>query len=165
LTCLIVVEGVTDKSVIQEIARMIGIKVKVLVARGNRPRKIAQLINAEPRERYSKAIILKDQHRLSESKENELLSRAIREVKHPKKYPVMVKKAIESWILAGMGIHNAEDIDDPVTYLDNIMVSQGKRYIKSEGLVKDILRKNFKLEQTIRNSQTPKRFIDVLRDP
>jgi len=151
--------------VVQEIAGMIGVKVKVLIARGNRPRKMAQLINAEPSEKYSKAIILKDQHRLSENKVNELLSRAIKEVKHPRKYSVMVKKSIESWILAGMGIRNAENIDDPETYLDNVMASQGRRYIKSAGFVKNIMKRNFNLEQAIRNSQTLKYFINVLRDP
>jgi len=39
-------------------------------------------------------------------------------MRHEKKYVVIVKKSIESWMLAGMDVGGAEEIDEPDEHLD-----------------------------------------------
>ena len=39
-------------------------------------------------------------------------------MRHEKKYVVIVKKSIESWMLASMDVGGAEEIDEPDEHLD-----------------------------------------------
>jgi len=162
---LIIVEGSVDKAIVQKIARKLGVKVKTLLMRGNDPDKAIRLINAKlSTEDYSKVIVLKDQHQDPEDKVRECLNNIVSSVQYPRTYPIIVKKAIEAWILASMGITNSENIDDPATYLDQIMKRKGKRYIKSPENVGELV-ENMNLQQAMKYSHTLRQFIEVLKDP
>jgi len=165
MTHLIIVEGITDKGVIQKIAEKLGIKTKILLMRGNRPNKAIRLANAELNTRkYTKVIILKDQHQQPENEIHKKLNTIAKNIQHPKTYTILVKKAIEAWILAGLGINNPENINDPTTQLDHILRQKGKRYIKSLKTAKT-LTENLDLQQASQHSQTLKQFIQTLKDP
>lgn len=75
---IIVVEGITDKGIIQGIAEKLRVrpKPKILLMSGNRPEKVVRCINSELTSgKYSKVIILKDQHRYPESSVTRYLMR------------------------------------------------------------------------------------------
>jgi len=160
---LIVVEGFTDKPVIEEIARKVGVEVEILVMRGNNPDKAVRLVNSKLGiEEYSKVIILKDEHRLPRKIINDFINKIKTRIQHERKYPMIVRKSIESWILACMGITNPENIDDPEEYLDHILRRQGKRYIKSPGIVRRLV-KHINPQEAAQHSNTLKQFIETLK--
>jgi len=162
---LIIVEGVTDKGIVQKIAEKLGIHAKILLMRGNRQDKAVRLANsALAGEEYSKIIVLKDQHQHSENKILQTLDKIVGSIEHSKTYPIMVRKAIEAWILAGMGISNAESLDKPDEYLDRILRKRDREYIKSLSTAKKLI-ENIDLQQACRNSSTLKQFIEILKDP
>lgn len=86
------------------------------------------------------------------------------DTRHPNTYTIVVRKAIEAWILAGMGIPNAEDIDDPDKYLDNILRREGKIYVKSFSAARKLV-DEMNLQQATQNSRSLSQFIKALRDP
>ena len=161
---LILVEGTTDKAVVKGIAEKLGINVKIRIMRGDRPEKAIRLANAElTTEKYSKVIILKDQHEHPQNIIKQKLNKVTANIKHVKTYPFIVKKSIEAWILAGMGIANPENIDDPETYLDHILMKRGKRYIKIPKMVNELV-KNIDLQKAQHQSHTLKQFTKVLKE-
>jgi len=133
--------------------------------RGNRPRKASRMVNAALRTVvYDKVIMLKDTHKLPEGKVRELSEKAIKGMKHEKKYVVIVKKSIESWILAGMGVGGAEKIDEPDEHLDTLLSREGRRYVKSEELARKLI-SEVDLDKAQKNSETLREFMELLKDP
>ena len=162
---LIVVEGISDKGVVQEIAHRLGIRIEVLVMRGNNPNKASRIVKAKlVVKSYDKIIVLKDLHRYSEHTLQNLLNEILSKIDHPHKYAIIVRKAIEAWILAGMGVINAETIDDPAMYLDQIMKRRAKNYVKSLTLAK-ILAESIDLNKAMSNASSLRQFIEALQDP
>jgi len=162
---LILVEGPSDKGAIQKITEKLNAKAKILLMEGNRPKKAIRLIRAElARKAYSKIIILKDLHKSTEKTIKEKISKIIKNINHKNIHGVIVKRSIESWLLAGMGIKNPENILDPEEHLDNILRRKGKIYIKSPITTKK-LANNINLQQAIQNSKTLKQFTEIIKDP
>ena len=166
MTYLVVVEGVSDKGVVEAIAKKLGVNIEVHLMRGNNPDKAARIINSTLEvNQYSKVVILKDQHRYPEDKIKELLNKALSKVNHPRKYGVIVKKAIEAWILAGLGVNSPEDINEPDNYLNEILKREGRGYyVKSLRRAKELMM-NADLSQATSRSPSLRKFINVLRDP
>ncbi len=164
--CLVLVEGVTDKAVVECVARELGVEVDVKILRGNRPVKAWRLANALTRVRkYGKVVVLKDTHRLGEERATELLTKALNGVRHERKYAVLVKESIESWLLAALGVRNPENLSDPVGKLSDLLLrARGVRYVKSPSIVKSVMTRA-DLRKAVENSETLKRFTNVLRDP
>ena len=136
-----------------------------MLMRGNRPRKASRMVNAALRTVvYDKVIMLKDTHKLPEGKVRELSEKAIKGMKHEKKYVVIVKKSIESWILAGMGVGGAEKIDEPDEHLDTLLSREGRRYVKSEELARKLI-SEVDLDKAQKNSETLREFMELLKDP
>lgn len=165
MTCLIIVEGQSDEGFIKGIADRVGTQVHVRLMRGNKPDKAARLIRAALRQRsYGKVILLKDTHALSEDKVRKLGKEALKQVPHPNKHLIIVKEAIESWVLAGMGERGAESLSDPHHRLAELLAREGKALVKSEGLYRELV-KEMDLRAACRNSATLREFLNVLRDP
>ena len=165
MTHLVIVEGISDRGVVEGLAERLGVKVKVLLMRGNRPRKVSRMVNAAlSTDAYDKVIILKDTHKLPEGKVRELSDRAVKEVDHERKYVVIVKKSIESWILAGIGVSKAEEVDEPDKYLNTLLSRAGRRYIKSEELARKLI-SEVDLSRAQRNSESLREFMELLKDP
>ena len=132
---------------------------------GNKPDKAIRLANAAlAGEEYSKIIVLKDQHQHSEDKILQTLDKIVGGIQYSKTYPIMIRKAIEAWILAGMGISNAENLDKPDEYLDRVLRRRDGEYIKSLSMAKKLI-ENIDLQQACQNSSTLKQFIEILKDP
>ena len=113
MVCLVLVEGVSDEGVVQGLAERLGVRARTLRMRGNRPKKAIRIVNAElTSQNYSKVIVIKDQHSNSEDMVREKLRKIAAGIQHCRTYTVMVSKAVEAWILAGIGINNAESIEN-----------------------------------------------------
>ena len=165
MTHLVIVEGITDKGVVQEIAKKIKTPVEILIMRGNNPNKAIRLIKAKLTvEKYNKVIVLKDLHQQPEDKIREKLNKIANSIDNTKVHGIIVRKAIEAWILAGIGETNPENIDKPEELLDHIMRLKGRRYIKSLRTAKELTR-NIDLQKAIKNSQTLRQLIEILKDP
>ncbi len=81
MTYLIVVEGITDKGVVQKITEKLNVKAEILLMRGNRPSKASRLVNAKlVVKNYSKVMVLKDQHEHPEDKVLEKLTEITRNI-------------------------------------------------------------------------------------
>ncbi len=162
---LVLVEGITDKGVIDAIGEKLGIQVKTLLMRGNNPSKAIRIIKARLVEKeYDKVIILKDLHKLPENKVMEHLNKIAKNVQELKVQGIIVRKAIESWILAGMGVNNPEEIDDPAETLNTYMMRRGKRYIKSYKAAKELVME-INLEKAAKTAKSLNSFIETLKDP
>ena len=173
MSSLVLVEGESDEGFVQGLAKRLGLEIKILKMRGNRPDKAVRLIKAVlESQSFSKAIILKDQHSYPEELIQEKLLQIREEIsktiKTDKKcciHGIIVKKAIEAWILAGLGVNNPENIDDPDEYLNEILRRRGRGvYIKNREKAKR-LAMEIDLNQAIKHSNQLREFIDFLRDP
>jgi len=167
---LVVVEGPIDRATVEAIAERENLRVKTLLMRGNNPGKAVRLVKAvSGTEKPSKVVVLKDQHRYPKSIVNRLLKR-ISSSLHDlgvKVYTIKVRKAIETWLLAGLVEReiNAEEIDDPVESLNHILIQRfGKRYVKSPDLARS-LAKSMDLNKALQRSQTLKTFLEAVKDP
>ena len=163
-TRLIIVEGPSDKGFIEGITEKVGIKCKVKLMRGNRPEKAARIAKSYFRD-TGKAIILKDLHRASRDVTS-LINRfknIIIQLKNEgiESQLIIVKRSIESWILAGLCVRNAEEIPDPEEKLKELMQRKGKRYIKSVETLRK-LAKETDVEKAIEKSESFKKFIEAL---
>jgi hypothetical protein len=49
---------------------------------------------------------------------------------------IVVKRSIESWILAGLCVNNPENIEDPEEELKKLMQKMGRYFIKSPEVYK-----------------------------
>ena len=138
---LVVVEGPTDKAVVEEIARKLGVKVRVLLMRGNNPSKAARIVNSKLTDKkYCKVVILKDEHKYPRETINKLISRMLEEIQHEKTHPIIVRKSVEAWILAGVGVANPENIDGAGEHLGQVLLRRyGRRYIKLLGTAKRLM--------------------------
>jgi len=63
-----------------------------------------------------------------------------------------------------MGIPNPENIENPESYLNNILRRKGKQYIKSLKTAKT-LTNNINLKTAQQQSQTLNQFIKAIKDP
>jgi len=163
---LVVVEGESDKGFVYGLAERLGVKVKVLKMRGNRPDKVVRIVRAElANQKYSKVIVLKDQHDTSEDVVRRKLQEIKAQIKGHRIHTIMVRRAIEAWMLAGMGISNAESIEKPDEYLNILFRREGRGgYVKSFQKAKQLAKK-IKLQEAKNYSPTLKQFIDTLQDP
>jgi len=166
MTCLVVAEGESDEGFVKGLAKKLGVEVKVLKTRGNRPDKAIRTVKAAlAAQDYSKVVVLKDQHESSEEAVRKKLQIIIAGVQHKHVYAVIVKRAVEAWILAGMGIHGAESIEKPDDYLDTVLKQRGRgSYIKSFEKTRQ-LAEEIDLQVAQKLSPTLREFIDRLRDP
>ena len=166
MTYLVVVEGESDEGFVHGLAEVLGVKVKVLKMRGNRPDKAIRLVRAElVNQSYSKVVVLKDQHKSREDTVLKKLQEIEAGIRHPRTYTIMVRRAVEAWILAGMNISNAESIDKPDDYLDTMLRREGKGgYVKSFWKAKQ-LAKEINLQAAQNHSPTLRQFINALQDP
>jgi len=173
MSSLVLVEGESDEGFIKGLAERLSLRIKILKMRGNRPNKAVRLIKAVlESQSFSKAIILKDQHSYPEELIQEKLLQIREEISKTIKtdrkvfvHGIIVKKAIEAWILAGLGVNNPENIDDPDKYLDEILRRRRRGiYIKSCEKAKH-LAMEIDLYQAMKHSNQLKEFIDFLHDP
>ena len=156
MTCLVVVVGESDEGFVYGLAKVLGVKVKVLKMRSNRPNKAIRLVRAELVNRsYSKVVVLKDQHRSREDAVLKKLQEIEARIRHPRIYTIMVRRAVEAWILAGMNVSNAESIDEPDAYLDIMLRREGKgSYVKSFWKAKQLAKETgSKQHKTIHSHQ------------
>ncbi len=160
---IVIVEGPSDAGFIEGLARRLEIRCKVLLMRGNRPRKAVRLVKLGHFNTPEKVVVLKDVHRRSESDVKENLREIVQELGGIA-HGVIVKRSIESWVLAGLGVKNAEDISDPVRELSSRMIRErGMPYLKSKDLLRRLARE-IDLDAAARNSQTFKGFLELLQD-
>jgi len=161
---LIIVEGLIDEGFIEGIAEKLQKPCKVHPMRGNKPEKVRRIL-ASVRE-FEKAIILKDLHR-GEKQTTHLINEIKSEIKklqnlQSKIHTIIVKRSVESWILAGLCINNPENIEDPKDELKKLMQKMGRYFIKSLEVYKR-LAKEVDLEKAVKKSETFKSFIEILR--
>jgi formiminotetrahydrofolate cyclodeaminase len=121
---LIIVEGHTDKAFIEGITEKLQKPCKIHPMRGNKPEKV----------------ILKDLHR-GEQQTAKLIDEIKREIKQlqnlqHKIHTIIVKRSVESWILAGLCVNNPEETPNPEEELKKLMQKTGKHYIKSPEVYK-----------------------------
>jgi len=166
MTCLVVVEGESDRGFVKGLAERLGLKVEVLKMRGNRPDKAVRLVKAAlEAQNYSKVIVLKDQHESREEAVREKLQKIKNGVRDKRVHAIMVKRAVEAWMLAGMGERSAESIEKPDDYLDTVLKQRGKgSYIKSFEKARQLV-EEIDLQVAQKLSHTLREFIDRLRDP
>jgi hypothetical protein len=116
--------------------------------------------------KFNQAIILKDLHKAGRD-----ITTLINELKYEIRdlenqglhlHIIVVKRSIESWILAGLCINNPENIEDPEEGLKKVMQKKGRYYIKSPEIYRQ-LAKEVDFEKAVKKSETFKKFIEVLQ--
>lgn len=161
---LVIVEGKTDKGFIEGIAEKLQKLCKVRPMRGNKPEKIRRILKASYD--FEKAIILKDLHR-GEQQTTKLINDIKREIKRlenqkPCTQIIVVRRCIESWILAGLCVNNPEEIPNPEDELKRLMQKRGKHFMKSPEVYKQIAKEEMDIEKAKAKSKTFKEFINSL---
>ncbi|MEM2441943.1 MAG: hypothetical protein QXX99_06195 [Candidatus Bathyarchaeia archaeon] len=164
MTTLVIVEGVTDRSFVEGIAKKLRIRCKVLQMRGNRPDKIRRLLIAYTK-RIREAIVLKDLHR-GYKETTALIDRLKAEIgrlgnQGIRAQIVTVKRSVESWILAGLSVNN-EEILNPEEVLKEMMQRKGRHYTKSPEVYRQLARE-VDIEKAASKSETFRRFIEALK--
>ena len=162
----IIVEGVSDRGFIEGIADRLKIACRVRLMRGNRPNKAVRLIKSVSVLRdINKIIFLKDLHAQDENKIRDKIRGIMEEVGEINKvYPIVVKKSIESWILAGLyNKRDAEKIADPIRELNTLLMREGRYYIKSYDFSRR-LAEMIDLNKAMRNSHSFRKFINLLKN-
>jgi len=162
----IIVEGVSDKGFIEGIADRLKITCRVRLMRGNRPNKAIRLIKSVSVLRdINKIIFLKDLHTQDENKIRDKIRRIMEEIGEINKvYPIVVKKSIESWVLAGLyNKRDAEKIADPIRELNTLLMREGRYYIKSYDFSRR-LAEMIDLNKAMRNSHSFRKFINFLKN-
>lgn len=162
---LIIVEGLTDKGFIEGIAEKLQTPCKVHPIRGNKPDKVRRLLQVFAGE-FDKAIILKDLHR-GDRETITLVNKLKREIRKleniiPPTQIIVIKRSIESWILAGLCINNPEEIPDPEEELKKLMQKRGKHYIKSSEVYKRLAKEEVDIKKASVKSETFKDFVELL---
>lgn len=174
---VIVVEGVSDEGIIDGICDKLFVKRKILLMRGNNPKKAVRLINSiRMRMDFDKIIMLKDLHNYREEFIRNVFENIKNAIYDIAFYGIIVKKEIEAWLLADeniiskyakcdvkIKIGNPEVIDYPAKFLDDIFRRCGKRYIKSYELGKK-LAQLLDLEKAKRKCRSLNEFLNALRD-
>jgi len=164
-TCLIVVEGPSDEGFIEGIAERLGIRCKILPMRGNKPNKAGRIIRSFSGLR--KAIVLKDLHGAGKDV-NTLLDRfrdLIGQLRSNRieAHLIVVKRSIESWILAGLCVEGAESFPDPEEKLREVMRRRGEDYIKNKALLRK-LTGELNIEKIMKVSNSFRTFIEALKN-
>ena len=176
---LVLVEGVTEKGAIKSIAKRLGVKIKVVLMRGNRIEKVRGVIRTLGF-RYDKFIILKDLHKYPEKTIIERYNRIRRTINadlYERVKLVIVKYAIEAWFLADTdavsrvfncrrlrAIRDPESIEDPAEELNNMLKREGKLYYKAENIAERIM-KEADLEVISKKAASFREFLNCLTDP
>lgn len=158
---LILVEGDSDRGFVEGLCKHLKLDCDVMIMRGNRYEKAGRIINAMKSIRqFRKIVVLKDEHRLGrhilENFKNALKSCGAR--------VVVVRKSVESWILALYGDTSAESVDDPETKLEQII---GEKLLKTYGKYREIvenilLREPKALERGVKISESLNEFVETL---
>jgi len=78
-------------------------------------------------------------------------------------YTIIVKRSIESWILAGLCVNNPEEIPNPEEELKRLMEKRGKYFIKSLQVYKRLAKEEIDIGKTLTKSASFKEFIDALQ--
>ena len=162
----IIVEGVSDRGFIEGIADRLKITCRVRLMRGNRPNKAVRLIKSVSVLRdINKIIFLKDLHAQDENKIRDKIRGIMEEIGEINKvYPIVVKKSIESWVLAGLyNKRDAEKIADPIRELNTLLMREGRYYIKSYDFSRR-LAEMIDLNKAMRNSHSFRKFINLLKN-
>jgi len=177
---VVIVEGVVDQNLVEELGRRLkrdlDLEIKPVKMDGNDLDKAYRMILAHEH-RYDLFVVLKDQHRHSESQlrkliDMHLLSRLSRDLRN-RVNVVLVRRAIEAWILGDPeALHSLcpgasfdgdpEEVEEPDAKLRELLERCGKRYIKTPEWGR-------KLGQAINpeanRTRSFREFIEMLRDP
>jgi len=161
---LVIVEGPTDKVFIEELARRLGLEARALMTRGTpSPDAVSRLVEFELRRgKYSKVIVLMDQHNLPENECTRRLEEILEAISHEAKRGVLVKRCLESWILAAHCIcSDPEGLENPVRELRELY---RRRYLKSPEAVRSVARE-IDVSHAREKSPTFKQLLEALQDP
>jgi hypothetical protein len=165
ISALIIVEGLTDRAFIEGIIEKFEAKGEVKFMRGNKPEKVSRLLKTYAGE-FNQAIILKDLHRDGRDTTTLInkLTNGIRRLEKQglRSHIIVVKRSIESWILAGLCVNNPENIPDPEEELKRLIQKTGRHFIKSAEVYKR-LAKEVDIEKAVKKSETFKSFIELLQ--
>ena len=164
---VVAVEGPTDAAIVRTILRKLGYRAKVYVMRGNRLEKLRRMLRTLTAE---KVIVLKDLHRHREEDVLHMLRNL--ENLDDRVVGVLVKRAIEAWILADpsclesklrvrVSVRNPEELEDPAEELDRIMRLAGRRYVKSYRLATQ-LAECINVERAKGRARSLAMFIDAI---
>lgn len=176
---LVLVEGETDYGVVTTLMRRLRSSSKARRMRGNRIEKLLGFINSLGGD-YDKFIIMKDLHRYRRTKILERFNRLRKQLSRAERRRtklVIVKKAIESWLLADPSaiskafgcrrkivINNPEEVENPVEVLDSILKKSGKRYFKGRAIASKIA-EELDPETAAKRSKSFEDFYGCLQDP
>ncbi|RLE78090.1 MAG: hypothetical protein DRJ52_10825 [Thermoprotei archaeon] len=172
---VIFVEGPSDRGVVSAILKKLNLRktIKIRLMRGNKLEFLPKYINAYK----CKIVVLKDLHTYNEeyllarfNRIKNMIEKSLRE--HI--YLIVVKKAIEAWLLADIEsitsyykrsikvhIGDPEKIDDPAEELDKILNKCNKRYIKNENIAHN-LALQIDLQKACRKSRSLSEFIKII---
>jgi len=170
---VVLVEGVSDQGAVRAVAKKLGIFIKVVIMRGNNLKKAVRIIRSY--KDYDKAIILKDLHRYDENAITRRLETIATRIAKPKVIPIIVKRAIEAWVLADpqslskelgvrVNVKDSEALLDPAETLNHYMKLAGKEYIKSERML-EMLMSKVDLREAAKRARSLSAFIKALQDP
>ena len=132
----------------------------------NRLNKAVRLIKSVSVSRdINKIIFLKDFRVQDENKIRDKIRGIMEEIGEINKvYPIVVKKSIESWVLAGLyNKRDAEKIADPIRELNTLLMREGRYYIKSYNFSRR-LAEMIDLNKAMRNSHSFRKFINLLKN-
>ena len=132
----------------------------------NRLNKAVRLIKSVSVSRdINKIIFLKDFRVQDENKIRDKIRGIMEEIGEINKvYPIVVKKSIESWVLAGLyNKRDAEKIADPIRELNTLLMREGRYYIKSYDFSRR-LAEMIDLNKAMRNSHSFRKFINLLKN-
>lgn len=176
---LIIVEGPSDQGFIEGLLGKLGVSPGPRIARlgKNDPLKAARIIEAFGYD-ADLIIVLKDQHDHPEERVKELLSRVDRNTPEDlrgKLRKIIVKRAIEAWILADpQGLRSLcskagftgdpEAPENPAEILERELAKCNKQYIKTREWGRRLARE-IDPRRAIQKSSSLKRFLETLRDP
>ena len=176
---LILVEGETDIGVTRAIMRKLGFHGSVRRMRGNRIEKVRGFLRSLEKN-YDKFIVLKDLERYEEVDIHQrfnAIQKSLTSSQKKKTKLVIVKRAIESWLLADpnaikrafgckktANINKPESVTNPTKELDNILRRCGKKYLKGSSIAPRIA-EELDLRSAMKKSKSLGNFCKSLRDP
>jgi len=106
-----------------------------------------------------------DQHNLPEDERMRRLREILEAIPHEAKRGVLVKRCLESWILAAYCIcSDPEGLEDPLRELRELYRKRGRRYLRSPEAVRSVARE-MDISHAREKSLTFKQFLKALQDP
>ena len=168
----IIVEGPSDKDVVEVLLSKRGVRAIIRLMRGNNPAKARGHVNTLLERGFKKVIVLKDLHGLParvEKMKEELRSR----ISTGGVKIIVVKQSIEAWLLGdpkavkrvlGHAVHvaNPEEVPKPDEELDKAAMRCGKRYIK--GLTTRRLAEEMDVDRAAEKCPSLKEFLEELKN-